>query len=179
MGGSSKSNSTSVTTRSFRDTKTTNPFYTSTTTKKGETNTDFQKGTAGETAYNFVNDNISNLLNNYLNPSLEDTTTKAKLDLFNQQQQRNLENNIINPLARSNLIRSSQATNMYNNLSDQSADYAKELIADSHNDTWNMINNLMNMYLSAYSGTAGEQSNSINTSLGAGNSTTTSSGKAG
>lgn len=179
MGGSSKSSNTSVTTRSFKASSQKNPFYTSKTDTKGNTVTDFQNGTAGQTAFNFVNDNISNLLNNYLNPSLDDPTTKAKLDLFNQQQQRNLQNNVINPLAKSNLIRSSQATNMYNNFDNQQADYTKELIANSQNDTWNMINNLMNMYISAYSGAKAEESNSANTSLGAGTSTTTGSGKAG
>lgn len=173
--GKSKSNtsSTSSSTPTFRDTNTSNPYYQTTTDKNGNTTNNFVKGSAGETAYKFVNNNIGQLLDNYLNPSLNSTTNQAKLFAFNKQQQSNLQNNIINPLANNNMVRSSQATNMYNNLSNQSADYANQLLANTQTDTWNMINNLMDLYTTGYTGA----SNDISTALkaGVGNSSTTSS----
>ena len=178
MGGSSKSNTSSVTRRSMKPTSQTNPFYTTSTDKNGNTVVNFKKGTAGQTGYNFVNRNISQLLNNYLNPSLNDTTTQAKLAEFNKTQQQNLQNNIISPLANNNMLRSSQATNMYNNLSNQSADYTNQLLANSQENTWNMINNLMGMYMNAYNGVSGEEGTSINASIGSGDSSTSSSSKA-
>lgn len=173
--GKSKSNtsSTSSSTPTFIDTNTSNPYYQTTTDKNGNTTNNFVKGSAGETAYKFVNNNIGQLLDNYLNPSLDSTTNQAKLSAFNKQQQSNLQNNIINPLANNNMVRSSQATNMYNNLSNQSADYANQLLANTQTDTWNMINNLMDLYTTGYTGA----SNDISTALkaGVGNSSTTSS----
>jgi hypothetical protein len=81
-------------------------------------------------------------------------------------------------LVKNNLLRSSQATNMYNNLSNQSADYANELIANNQNDTWNMINNLVSLYSLGYQGIGAEQAQGINASLGSGETTSTSKGKA-
>ena len=171
MGGQSKGGTTTIsnTTKTIKPTSQTNPYFSTTTDKKGNTVTKFNEGTASEKAFNFVNNNISGLLNNYLNPSLNDPTTQAKLQQFNKTQQQNLQNNIISPLAQNNMLRSSQATNMYNNLSNQAADYSKELIANSHDDTWNMINNLLSLYSSAYNGTANEESMGINASIGSGN----------
>ena len=174
MGKSSSNTSSSSSSKpTLINTNTTNPYYQTTTDKNGNTTNNFIKGSAGETAYNFVNQNISGLLNDYLNPSLDSTTNQAKLAQFNKQQQANLQNNIINPLANNNMIRSSQATNMYNNLNNQSADYTNQLLANSQNDTWNMINNLMNLYTTGYTGA----NNDISTALKAavGNSSTTSS----
>lgn len=173
--GKSKSNtsSTSSSTPTFIDTNTSNPYYHTTTDKNGNTTNNFVKGSAGETAYNFVNQNISGLLNDYLNPSLNSTTNQAKLASFNKTQQSNLQNNIINPLASNNMVRSSQATNMYNNLSNQSADYANHLLASSQNDTWNMINNLMNLYTTGYTGANNDISTALQAAVGK-NSTTTS-----
>ena len=63
---------------------------------------------------------MGSLLNEYLNPTLNSTTNQAKLNAFtntlNTQTKKNLENNIINPLSNRNMIRSSQATDLYNNL---------------------------------------------------------------
>lgn len=75
------------------------------------------------------------------------------------------------------MIRSSQASNLYNNLSNQSADYANQLIADSQNDSWNIINNLMNLYAQGYQGINNEQGQSINASLGTGTSYTNTGNK--
>ena len=171
--GKSKSNTTSKTssTPTFINTNTTNPYYTTTTDKSGNTTNSFVKGSAGETAYNFVNQNISGLLNDYLRPSLDSATNQAKMYQFNKQQQANLQNNIINPLANNNMIRSSQATNMYNNLNNQAADYSQQLIADSQNDTWNMINNLMNLYTTGYTGANNDIATAFKAAVGNNSST--------
>lgn len=174
---SSNTSSTTSTTPTFINTNTTNPYYVTKTDKNGNTTNDFVKGSAGETAYNFVNQNISGLLNDYLNPSLDTTTNRAKLSQFNKQQQANLQNNIINPLASNNMVRSSQATNMYNNLSNQAADYANDLLASSQSDTWNMINNLVNLYTMGYQGANSDVTTALKAATG-NNSMTTSSTKA-
>lgn len=172
MGGNSNESS-STQTKTYKDTTTTNPYVTSHTTDKGTTTT-LQPNTALSSVYNFTNSNIDNLLNQYLNPSLDSATNKAKLNEFNKQQKLNLENNIISPLANRNMIRSSQATDMYNNLSNQSADYANSLLANSQNDTASVINNLMNLALQGYNVISGNQAQSLNTSAGNGTTQTNS-----
>lgn len=174
MSGGKETTTTSYT--QMRGSSQNNPYFSTKTNANGDTTSSFKSGTAGETAYNFVNNNISQLLNNYLNPSLNSVTNQAKMATFNKAQQENLQNNIINPLTRNNMIRSSQATNLYNNLSNQAADYANQLIADDQANTWNMINNLMNLYTQGYTGISNEQSQGINASLGTG-STSSTSGK--
>ena len=67
MGGSSKTSSTQNTT--LGNTTTANPYVTSNTNNNGTT-TNFQNGTALKTIYDNVNQNIGNLLNEYLNPTL-------------------------------------------------------------------------------------------------------------
>ena len=175
--GKSSSNSSSTTTSKpvYSASSQTNPYYKTTTNSSGDTVTNFLKGSAGETAYNYVNDNIGSLLNNYLNPSLNNSVDQAKLTAFNQQQQQNLQNSIINPLANNNMIRSSQATNMYNNLSNQYADYTNQLLADSQANSWNMINNLMNMYTTGYSGANSEIGNALQASVGRSDSSSSKS----
>lgn len=170
---SSNTTSTSTSTPSYASTSITNPYYTTTVDDNGNATSTFTSGSAGETAYNFVNNNIAQLLNDYLNPSLDSTTNQAKLNSFNKTQQSNLQNNIISPLSSSNMIRSSQATNMYNNLSNQAADYANELLASSQSDTWDMINNLLTLYTSGYTGSSTDTSSALNAATG--NSTTTTS----
>lgn len=179
MGGSSESGTSSTTKKSFQASSQNNPYFQTSTDKKGNTVSNFKDGTAGQTAYNFVNNNISGLLNDYLHPNINSPVNQAKMDIFNKQQATNLQNNILNPLTQNNMIRSSQATNMYNNLSNQAADYTKDLIANSQNDTWDMINNLVNLYTMGYNGASAEEQASINASLGGGSSTTKSSSKAG
>lgn len=169
MGGSSKNNSTQNTT--LGNTTTSNPYVTSTTNNAGTT-TNFQNGTALKTIYDNVNQNIGNLLNEYLNPTLNSTTNQAKLKSFqtnlNNQMYANMENNIINPLTKRNMIRSSQATDMYNNASKQAtnemANYVNNLLADSQDNTANMINNLLNAYMQGYNVISNNQAQSLNTS---------------
>lgn len=174
MGGNGGSNTKSSTTKNYKTTTTSNPYMVSKTTNKGTT-TNFKNGTALQSVYDFSNNNIGDLLNQYLNPTLDSTTNQAKMNEFNKSQQQNLQNNIINPLAQNNMIRSSQATNMYNNLSNQSADYANSLLANSQQDTGNTINNLMNYVLQGWNVANGNQAQSLNTS--AGNADTTTTGK--
>ena len=166
--GKSKSNSESTTTTkpTYSASSQTNPYYQTTTDDKGNTVSNFVQGTAGQTAYDFVNQNASTLLNNYLNPSLNNVTDQAKLAEFNKTQQQNLQNNIINPLSSNNMIKSSQATNMYNNLSNQYADYTNKLLAETQDNTWNMINNLMNLYSAGYTGSSNEIGNALQASVG-------------
>lgn len=173
-GGSSTTVSSSM--PKFIDTNTSNPYYTTSTTKNGVTKNNFVKGSAGEIAYNFVNKNIQGLLDDYLNPSLNSPVNQAKLNQFNKQQQTNLQNNIINPLSTNNMVRSSQATNMYNNLSNQAADYSNDLIAGSQNDTWNMINNLVNMYTMGYTGANNDMATALRAATGNSGTSTSKAG---
>lgn len=183
-GSSSKSSSSSTTNKEYKDTTTTNPYVTSTTTNKG-TNTQLQQGTALDTLYKFTNENIGNLLNQYLNPTTDNAVNQAKLDIFNKnlqdQTRKNLENNIISPLTDRNMIRSSQATDLYNNLAKQQndaiADYTAQLTANSQNDTANMINTLLNGVFQGYNVISGNQAQSLQTSAGNASSTTNTSGK--
>lgn len=165
MGGGSSSKSGSRSNTTYKNTTTTNPYVTSQTTDKGTTTT-LQPNTALSSVYDFTNANIDNLLNEYLNPSMDTAVNKAKINEFNKVQRQNLENNIISPLAERNMIRSSQATDMYNNLNNQAADYANKLIANSQADTANIINNLMNYALQGYNVISGNQAQSLNTSSG-------------
>ena len=136
----------------YGDTSTLNPYVSSQTTNKG-TVTNFNNGTAFDTVNNFVNTNMNNLLDSYLNPTLDTVTNQAKMNSFmdnlNAQTVKNVENNIINPLSNRNMIRSSQATNMYNALAQSNnnaiADYTNELLSTSQSDTADVLKNLMLM----------------------------------
>lgn len=177
MGKNDSNNSSTSTSKPvYIDTSTSNPYYQTTTKKDGTTVNNFVAGTAGQKTYDFVNDNISGLLNDYLNPSLNSTTNQAKLNAFNKQQQANLQNNIINPLASNNMLRSSQATSMYKDLSNQSADYTNQLLSESQDNTWNMINNLMNLYATGYQGASGDVSTALGSAVGSSSKTTSKSG---
>lgn len=171
---SSKTTSNTV----YGNTTTTNPYVTSQTTNSGTTSS-FNKGTAFDTINNFVNNNMSSLLDEYLNPTLNSVTNQSKMNSFvdalNTQTSKNLENNIINPLSQRNMVRSSQATNMYNNLAQTNANqignYANELLANSQSDTASLLTNLMLLYMYGYNAISDNQSQSLATSQG--NATTT------
>ncbi len=171
-----QSNKTSVV---YGNTTTKNPYATATTNNSGTTAT-FQPGTALDSIYNYVNNNINSLLDEYLNPSLNSTTNQAKLNAYtttlNNETMKNLENNIINPLSNRNMIRSSQATDLYENLSDANTDsissYVNELLAESQNNTAAVLNNLLSAYMQGYNVISDMQNQSLSTS--AGNATTTS-----
>ena len=172
--GSSNTSSSTSTTPTYAATSQTNPYFQTKTDKNGNLTSAFKDGTATQAAYNFVNQNANRLLNDYLNPSLDSQENRAMMDLYTKELGKNTEqtlsNNILNPLLRNNMIRSSQATNMYNNLANQVtdniSDYSKELIANSKDNSWNMINNLMNLYTNGYQGIANETSNALQASVG-------------
>lgn len=168
MGGKS----TKTTDKTVLGTTTTsNPYVTSTTNNNGTT-TNFQSGSALETIYNSVNNNIAGLLNEYLNPTLNSTTNQAKLNAFqntlNNQMKYNMENNIVNPLSQRNMLRSSQATNLYNQAAAQTnaqiANYANDLLANAQNETAAVINNLLNAYMQGYNVVNNNQTTSLDTS---------------
>ena len=157
----------------YGNTTTTNPYVTSQTNNNG-TVTSFNKGTALDTVNNFVNNNMGELLNQYLNPTLESVTNKAKMNAFinnmNAETSKNIENNIINPLSNRNMIRSSQATNMYNNLANTNANnlanYTNELLANSQSDTADLLGTLMLLYMNGYNAISNTQQQSLSASQG-------------
>lgn len=175
MGGGSSSSSSSTTSKQYSNTTTKNPYVVSKTTNNGTT-TKLQPNTALSSVYNFANANMDRLLDEYLNPSLDSATNQAKMDLYRRtlddETRKNLENNIISPLAQRNMIRSSQATDLYNNLANQNqraiSDYSTSLIADSQNNSANYINTLLNAVLQGYNVVSGNQAQSLNTSSGNG-----------
>jgi len=166
----------------YGTTTTANPYVTSHTNNEG-TVSEFKKGTALDSINNFVNNNMDNLLNEYLNPSLNSSTNKAKMNAFanalNNTSAVMMENNIINPLSKRNMLRSSQATDMYNNLvqnnTNQIAQYAQELLGNSQKDTASMLANLMLMYMNSYSVLNDSQRQSLSTSQGNAKKTQTNS----
>lgn len=168
------------TTTTYGNTTTKNPYATATTNNSG-TNASLNAGTALDSVYNFVNNNINSLLDEYLNPNLNSTTNQAKLNQYTAtlgtEAAKNLENNIIAPLSNRNMIRSSQATDLYNNLAETTtnslASYVNELLAESQNNTASMINNLLSAYMLGYDVISDMQNQSLQTS--AGNATTTTS----
>lgn len=165
-----KSNSTSTV---YGNTTTTNPYAYSKTNNSGTTS-GFQNGTALQSIYDFVNANADALLNEYLNPNLNSVTNKAKLNSFantlSNQTKVNFENNIINPLSNRNMIRSSQANDMYKNLANQNisaiANYANDLISNSQSDTAKMLGNLINYYMLGANYLSNMQNNSLRASQG-------------
>lgn len=162
----------------YGKTTTTNPYVTSQTTNSGTVSM-FQPNTAFDTINDYVNKNMGNLLDEYLNPTLNSITNKAKMDSFvntlNSQTAKNFENNIVNPLSQRNMIRSSQATDMYNNLvqsnANQIGNYANELLANSQAETAKVLGNLMLMYMNGYNVISDNQRQSLLTSQGNATST--------
>lgn len=160
-------------TRVYGNTTTSNPYATASTNNSGTT-TSFVPGSALETIYNTVNKNMNSLLNDYLNPNLNSTTNQAKLNSFvntlNNTTAANLENNIINPLSNRNMVRSSQATDLYKNLAtsntNATADFVNELLASSQDNSAKMISNLLSAYMKGYDVISDMQKQSLNTSKG-------------
>ena len=179
-----KKSSSSVSRTIYGKTTTENPYVLSHTDNKG-TVSQFKADTALDSINNFVNENMDTLLNEYLNPGLNSTVSKAKMNSFvdalNKSSAAMLENNIINPLSKRNMIRSSQATDMYNQLAQnnagQIANYTNELLANSQKDAASILANLMLLYMNGYSVLSDNQRQSLATSQGNATKTqTTSSG---
>ncbi len=172
MGKQSSKTYTSANTV-YGNTTTSNPYAVA-TTNNGGTSAKFQEGTALDSVYKFVNNNINSLLDEYLNPTLDSTTNQAKLNAFtktlNNTTLNNLENNIINPLSNRNMVRSSQATDLYKNLSNQNTNslssYIDELLSESQNNTAQVMNNLLASYMQGYNVISDMQNQSLQTSSG-------------
>ena len=182
MGKKSK---TTTTQNVYKDTTTTNPYVTSHTNNSG-TISSFLPNTAFSSINDFVNNNMNSLLDEYLNPTLNSVTNQAKLNAYintlNSQSAKYLENNIINPLSNRNMIRSSQATNMYNNLALNNANmigsFANDLLANSQAETAKVLANLMLLYMNGYGAILDNQKQSLLTSQGNA-STTQANGQSG
>ncbi|MBR1776322.1 hypothetical protein IJ750_04540 [bacterium] len=157
----------------YGNTTTTNPYVTATTNNNG-TVANFQPGTAFEAIYNNVNRDMGNLLEEYLNPTLNSVTNRAKLNTFNDalagSTRQNLENNIINPLSNRNMLRSSQAADLYKNLSNQNNasldSYISSLLSESQDNTARMMSNLLTMYMQGLGALNDVQNQSLQTSSG-------------
>lgn len=169
--GSSSSSSTSKTT--YGNTTTSNPYFNSKTTNKG-TATNFVKNNAFDKINTFVNQNVGNVLEEYLNPTLNSVTNQSKMNSYinalNENSAKSLENNIINPLSERNMIRSSQATDLYNNLAKTNtnsiANYANELLSTSQSDTASVLKTLLLAYISGYDALSDTQKQSLKASQG-------------
>lgn len=167
----------------YGDTTTANPYVTSRTNNRGTT-TNYNVGTAFDTINSFVNNNMEALLEQYLNPSLNTATNKSKMNSFvnalNSESTKNLENNIINPLSQRNMVRSSQASDLYNQLAQTNAssiaNYANELLGSTQKDTASVLNNLLTAYLSGYNILSDAQKQSLKASQGNATTTKTTSG---
>lgn len=172
MGLQSKPTST-TTTNVYKNTTTSNPYAYSKTDNSG-TVSGFYDGTALKSVYDFVNNSIDTLLNDYMNPNLNSYTNQSKLNSFintlSQQSRNNLENNIINPLSGRNMLRSSQANDLYKNLANQNmaliANYANELLSNSQADTSKMLANLMSYYMQGANYLNSMQNHSLSASSG-------------
>jgi len=172
MGLQSKPTNT-VVSNVYKKTTTSNPYAYS-KTDDTKTVSGFQDGSALQSVYNFVNKSVDSLLDEYMNPSLNSTSNQAKLNAFAQtlasQTKSNLENNIINPLSNRNMIRSSQANDLYRNLSNQNissiANYANDLLANSQKNTADVISNLLSYYMQGADYLTDMQNHSLKASSG-------------
>ena len=156
----------------YGNTTTTNPYAYAKTNNKG-TVSGFQNG-ALNSVYNFVNNSIDSLLEDYMKPNLNSVTNQAKMNSFmntlNQQTSSNLENNIINPLSKRNMLRSSQASDLYKNLANQNtsaiAEFVNNLLSSSQENTAKMLSNLLSYYMQGANYLATMQNQSLQTSKG-------------
>ena len=155
MGGSSSSDSSGASWTVHNPVYSNNPYSTVYTDANGNTTANFNEGTGFKTVYDYTNANMGDLLNEWRNPSLDTTTNQARIKAYNKTMNENalnnLENNIINPLSQRNMIRSSQATQLYKGLNDSLIDaydnFTTDLLANSQKETGNMIDQLQNWYM--------------------------------
>ena len=173
--------STKTTSRNvYGKTTTTNPYATATTNNSGTTSA-FKQGSAFDTIYNLVNNNIGSMLDDYLNPNINSATNQSKINAYQNALQNttysNLENGIINPLSKRNMLRSSQAADLYKNLSNKNASsldsYIADIISSAQDDSAKMINTLLQLYMNGYNVISDTQDQSLRTSSG--NATKTNS----
>ncbi len=168
-----KSGNTNISRTLYGNTTTSNPYAYSKSTDNG-TVSGFKNGTALQSVYDFVNRGINDLLEDYMRPNLNTATNQAKLNSFAntlaQQTKTNFENNIINPLSNRNMIRSSQANDLYKNLTNQNvsavSDFTNNLISNSQKDTADMLNNLLSYYMLGANYLSAMQNHSLKASSG-------------
>ena len=173
MGGGSSSKSSTSSQTTYSKTTTSNPYVTSVTDNNGTTTT-LKDGTAYKSIYDYMNKNMDSLLEEYRNPNINSATNQALLQNYtrtlNDESRKALENSIINPLAERNMLRSSAATNLYSdlskNMSDNIANYTAQLLANSQQNTGDMITLLTNAYLQGQNAVNGNQALSLSTSSG-------------
>lgn len=128
-------------------------------------------------AYDAGNRDYDRLYNEWLNPSLDSVTNQAKIQAYDKEMNKGLQNdyynNILNPLANSNMLRSSQATNMYNNLINQAADkrndFTTNLIAEANAEAKDRLQMLYNAYAQGQAAMNGDLNSAIQ--MANGNST--------
>lgn len=169
----SSSNKSNVSSTVYGTTTTSNPYAYSRTDNSG-TIAGFQDGTALNSVYNFVNKNIDSLLNEYLKPNLNSVSNRAKIqayaDTLAGQSRKSLENNIINPLSNRNMLRSSQAQDLYKNLVNQNVSsvstFANELLSNSEAETSKILSNLLNYYMQGANYLTNMQNHSLKASSG-------------
>lgn len=164
-----------VGTRNYSTTTTSNPYVSSTTSNSG-TSTSFAPNSALSYVNNYMNQNIGNLINDYLNPNINSSTNQALIENYRNNLSKEagqlLNNDIITPLANRNMIRSSQATNLYsnlsNNLNNKISDYTASLLSNAQNQANDKLATLYNMYMNGYNVVNGNQAQSLGTSQGNG-----------
>lgn len=174
MGGSSSSSSSGMGQNIYANTSTKNPFVTS-TTNIGGTTTKFAPNSALAYVNDYVSKNMGSLIDDYLHPSINSETNQFLLNNYNKNLSKYaaqaLNNDIIRPLADRNMIRSSQATNLYGNLSntltDKLSDYQATLL-ENNNQAADKLKTLYDMYMNGYNVVSGNQAQSLNTSSGEG-----------
>ena len=172
MGGSS-GDTAQVTQTQYNPTNYRTPYVT-VHTDSGGTTSSFNKGTWFGDINDYANQNASQMLEEWRNPNLNSATNQAKIQAYNKQVDTNtrnaLENNIIAPLSQRNMIRSSQATNMYNGLAKSLADnydtFITNLLANSSEETGKMIDQLTNWYMQGHNVLNQAEQNAINQASG-------------
>lgn len=128
-------------------------------------------------AYDAGNRDFNQFYNEWKNPSLDSVTNQARIQAYDKEMNKGLQNdyynNILNPLANSNMLRSSQATNMYNNLINQAADkrndFTTNLLAESEANAQNRLQALYNAYAQGQAAMNGDLNSAIQ--MANGNST--------
>ncbi|MEI7474687.1 MAG: tail fiber domain-containing protein [bacterium] len=136
----------------YASTTSENPYATGTASKSGSS---YKLNPFLAQQNQFVEQNIPSLYNQLLNPNLDNPVTKARSDAFyrqfNEDSNKTFENNLIDPLSKRNLLRSSALTDLSKSFSQdqnkQVANFNDQLISNNTADTSSLINTLLNQYL--------------------------------
>jgi len=103
---------------------------------------------------NMVESVMPSLYNQLLNPSLDNSVSKARMEAFSEaldnESYKQFENNL-NALSQRGLLRSSAVNDMSNKLSEYQsqriAEYADELLANNTADITSMLSTFLNQYM--------------------------------